>query len=398
MGRKIGVLLALLLTASFATGGLVRANFLPGMTPLPELPVITIASDGSINPANASISKIEGAYTLTANLDNIALEIQSDSIILDGAGFAIQLISTEKYAPRAGITVNSSQVTIRNVKVSGHPTEILVLGYYNKIIQNQIGPVNRYFGIEIKGNYNYIAQNAIHDMTGSAIHLEGNHNNIIGNRIGRQGISMSDSGFNAFIGNTIEQCTYFAVKPSNENNLFYLNNFINNTNGPSSLVSPEERANLNLPVLAQTHIAPLKWESIPKGWIAIYPNNTHFDYNSNGNYWSDYTGTDINGDGIGDTPYIIGGNLRDRYPLMAPFDSSNLSLEFPAPDWASLTPQESPSTPAPPASPSASSIPQKTSPASLQENTSMLGVVALGSAVTVGAVLLVYLKKHDRKL
>jgi hypothetical protein len=39
-------------------------------------------------------------------------------------------------------------------------------------------------------------------------------------------------------------------------------------------------------------------------------------YPSGGNYWSDYSGSDANGDGIGDTPYIIKGNVSDHYPLM----------------------------------------------------------------------------------
>ncbi|MEM3705952.1 MAG: NosD domain-containing protein, partial [Candidatus Bathyarchaeia archaeon] len=39
-------------------------------------------------------------------------------------------------------------------------------------------------------------------------------------------------------------------------------------------------------------------------------------YPSGGNYWSDYTGTDNNHDGIGDTPYTIDENNTDRYPLI----------------------------------------------------------------------------------
>ncbi len=51
-------------------------------------------------------------------------------------------------------------------------------------------------------------------------------------------------------------------------------------------------------------------------------------YPSGGNYWSDYTGTDFysgpfqnetGSDGIGDTPYIIDENNKDRYPLVEPW-------------------------------------------------------------------------------
>ena len=42
-----------------------------------------------------------------------------------------------------------------------------------------------------------------------------------------------------------------------------------------------------------------------------------WDNGLEGNYWSDYNGTDDDQDGIGDTPYIIDANNTDRYPLVA---------------------------------------------------------------------------------
>ena len=43
-----------------------------------------------------------------------------------------------------------------------------------------------------------------------------------------------------------------------------------------------------------------------------------WDNGTKGNFWSDYTGIDINSDGVGDTPYNLSdvGNKKDRYPLM----------------------------------------------------------------------------------
>jgi len=44
----------------------------------------------------------------------------------------------------------------------------------------------------------------------------------------------------------------------------------------------------------------------------------NWDNGSIGNFWSNYKGNDINGDGIGDIPYHITPNDLDNYPLMSP--------------------------------------------------------------------------------
>ena len=45
-----------------------------------------------------------------------------------------------------------------------------------------------------------------------------------------------------------------------------------------------------------------------------------WDNDIEGNYWSNYTGEDLNPhDGIGDTPHVIDATNQDNYPLMNPY-------------------------------------------------------------------------------
>lgn len=55
-----------------------------------------------------------------------------------------------------------------------------------------------------------------------------------------------------------------------------------------------------------------------------------WDNKGQGNYWSSYTGVDLDGNGVGDTPHPLGFGYYDNYPLMAPYDIASAVTVPPA--------------------------------------------------------------------
>jgi len=108
------------------------------------------------------------------------------------------------------------------------------------------------------------------------------------------GIKLSDSSYNILVENNIlytqgslweGEIVGIGIEIYySDNNLIYHNNFIEN------LENARSDGSVNF------------WDNGVKG-----------------NYWSDYEGADLDGDGIGDTPYIIDSNNMDHYPLMKPW-------------------------------------------------------------------------------
>ncbi|MCD4844699.1 MAG: right-handed parallel beta-helix repeat-containing protein, partial [Methanosarcinales archaeon] len=174
--------------------------------------------------------------------------------------------------------------------------------FKNNVILN---PACDYCALCVLGDCCTIVNNTIEGNTGAGISLELDYpknnivtkNNFISNAYA--GIELYDAG----LGNKI-----------------YLNNFVDN--GVTATTS------------GTTPPAVTYWNSTEQIEYT-YNGNTYTNYL--GNYWdSDYTGSDGDGDGLGDTSYVIPDSLGENHrPLMEPFENYP---EVPAAADPDLTP------------------------------------------------------------
>lgn len=128
-------------------------------------------------------------------------------------------------------------------------------------------------------------------------------NNIFGSK---QAISLRSAHETSIIGNNIANSSEVGVSLyTSDDNIFHHNNFINNAKQAS-----EEHF---------VYGVPLSY---------FYAKNNTWDDGREGNYWSNYTGTDLFGDGIGDTPHTVFENYTDYHPLMNPINIYTMTLNL----------------------------------------------------------------------
>lgn len=303
MTRKIVFTIVLTL---LATNMLTRVYTIQ---PVKASGTIYIKADGSIDPPTAPIQRYFGVYTFIDNIFDEEIVVQKSNIIIDGGGALLQ-------GPGSGTgfsLVNVNNITIRNVTILNYSYGIRLTTSSNNNISGNTITYNSEWGIFLEGsNYNNISRNNIKVNTNgvrlAVSNLNNFHNNLLINNThscdlvgcynntisennftdNGRGPYLYESSYNVIYGNTIANNDWAGVMAqTSSNNSFYHNNIINNAVHSAYI---EESENV--------------WNDTLEG-----------------NYWSDYTGTDANHDGIGDTAYIIDANNIDNHPLMGSFYS-----------------------------------------------------------------------------
>jgi len=164
--------------------------------------------------------------------------------------------------------VNCENITVENWASTPNWDAILFIETRDSKILNS----------KLTGNFNAIRFDSVSNCT------------ISGNQIDNNGYAAFyfEGAVNCTIteNNAVDNYCYFNIWHGSVNSTFFHNNFSGN------------------------------WTGSP----GSYDSQNFWDNGLEGNYWKEYNGTDANGDGIGDAPYLIDGHSDsvDRYPLMNP--------------------------------------------------------------------------------
>ena len=278
------------------------------------------------------------------------------------------------------LTSSNNNSIVQNSILATNCYGISLIGSsYNNIDANYIitsGPDRAGIRIETlpqsPAEYNYIQENSITSTENGLDFRKGARDNFVfSNSITncKNGIKLSSASSNYFRGNNISRSTQYAVYLSiADYNSFNHNNFVNN--------------------------GKQVYENHEVYWFAInnnsyYSENNIWDDGKEGNYWSDYAGADTDGDGIGESPYVVYENFTDRYPLTKPSDVGSVIVNFekwvpPYLEYASPSPTQRPTIITGPEAPKTEPFP------------TTLVIAILFSVFVTCVGLLAYFRRHKK--
>lgn len=238
---------------------------------------IYIRADGTVDPPGSPIQRNGNLYTFTDNIYG-SIVVQRDNIKIDGAARILQGTA------EIGIDVSSrTNVTIRNVSIKAFDYGVYLSGS-TRINISKSNIIDNYEGIWLSSSdSNTISSNNITSNTFDGIYLYYSSNNAVsGNNVTGNifdGIYLSSSSDNSISDNNVAYNGEGIASYYSANNRIVHNNFIGNSE-------------------------------------QVYTRDSEdiWDNGCEGNYWSDYDGTDLDGDGVGDTKLLWNG--VDACPLM----------------------------------------------------------------------------------
>jgi parallel beta-helix repeat protein len=208
---------------------------------------------------------------------------------------------------------------------------ILTYGGENYVISQNNITGSHVYGIVVSSSNSVISDNNISgNVVGMSIVLCANVT-VSGNSITGNGVGLNlrwDGPFYVY-GNNITDNQGYGVQFAEGcgNSLVYNNNIMRNGLGISLLNSASDGAdnkvyynnivdNAQNALVQQNVTDVVLWDN---GNVGV-GSGIVWDNGSIGNYWVHYEGADGNGDGIGDTPYMISSEAQDRFPLMNPWN------------------------------------------------------------------------------
>ncbi len=294
---------------------------------------ISLASNGD------TVFVYAGIYAENVVVDrsiNLTGEDRDSTIIDGGGGNGIHVISD--YVNITGFTITnsdyalylqpSSNSTITNNNLSGNNYGLHIReSSADNRVSNNIVSGNSINGIYLSKVYNSIIENNIISYNGAygfyllaqSFNITISENLIFENS---RGINLITSANCTISSNNISRNDYGIWVSNAVNSTITMNNFISNINFGITFTSSA----INNRVYHNNFFNNNNSNSPQANDDSSNQNQWDLGYPSGGNYWSDYSGIDLNttamqnvppSDGIGDTPYVIDSDSQDNYPKMS---------------------------------------------------------------------------------